>query len=148
MIEYKLKPKVTTVGSIAEVVLPDIKEITIVKSGHEVEFTMLDVEANKKQMDQLLTELKAKKEFEDAKIENIEHFHEFVKTMSKEDLHTAWMYNEAKETSTLLGAKIEEVSTQLEKDNLEIEEIKKQIPELVEVDPKEETGRDYIDERE
>lgn len=80
-------------------------------------------------------------EHEDAIVDNIEHYHKFVKKLTDEQLLTAWMYKESKEKSKIHNNKIKEIDEQLEEYAKEKAEIIKQIPELYEI-----KSADVIDE--
>ena len=80
-------------------------------------------------------------EHEDAIVDNIEHFHKFVKKLTDEELLTAWMYKESKEKSKIHGNKIKEIDEQLVEYDKEKAEIIKQIPELDDI-----KSADIIDE--
>lgn len=130
MIEYKLKPINIETDNVETLQIPDKKERVIEKTGHTDSFTMNDIENHIKSREKTFKELVAKRDYENAKIINIEHFHPFVKDISEEDLHTVQMYSEAKSLVNLLDSKIIEFKEQKEKDEQEIDEIIKQIPEL------------------
>lgn len=129
-IKYVLKNVNINVENPDDIVFPDMKSRTIVKTGDVVEFTMNEVEVNNEQLEKLKKELTAQIAHEKAVMENIEHFHKFVTEMSDEDLLTAWMYKESKGKVTLLTPKLEDVEKVLDESYKEIEEIKNQIPEL------------------
>jgi len=80
-------------------------------------------------------------EHENAIVDNIEHFHKFVKKLTDEELLTAWMYKESKEKSKIHGNKIKEIDEQLVEYDKEKAEIIKQIPELDDI-----KSADIIDE--
>lgn len=128
--EYKFKPLEFNVKSVDEIVLPSVKDRVIEKRGHVVEFTLNEVEENTRHLEKTLVEIKAKRQLEDAKMQNISGFHEFVTKMSDEDLFTAWMYQESKGLVKMCDDKIKEIEAQMESDAKEVAEIKAQIPEL------------------
>lgn len=128
--EYKIKNINLDLESPEGMDFPDIKDRVIEKRGEVLEFTMNDIELNYKNLLKTKKELEAKKQYENAKKENIEHHHPFVLDMSAEDLFTAWMYKEASGWVTLCEDKLKDIEEQLEKDQIEIDEIRKQIPEL------------------
>lgn len=130
--EYKFKPLEFNIKSVDEIKFPLPKDRVIEKRGHVVEFTLNEVEQNTKMLEKTFKEVNAKREIEQAKMENIEHFHPFVKETSEEDLHTSWMYYEAKQLVKLCETKMKEIDEQMESDAKEVAEIKAQIPELVE----------------
>lgn len=130
MIEYKLKPLELVADNVEDLEIPSVRERVIEKTGHVTEFTMKDVDESMLIVDRNIKELQAKRDVEDAKMQNIQHFHPFVLEMSDEDLMTAWLYQESKGMKELCDNKLKEIIEQKEKDLAEIAEIKAQIPEL------------------
>lgn len=130
MIEYKLKPLELSVESVEDIYVPELKDRVIEKTGHTVEFSLADTELDLKNIDKNLLELKAKKELEDAKCENISSFHPFVLELTDEELHTAWLYQQSKAVAELCDKKIEALEEERVDYLKEIENIKSQIPEL------------------
>ena len=128
--EYKFQPIELKVGSVSDIVIPDVKDRIIEKRGHVITFTLNQVEENTKALLKSIKEIGAKKELENAKMVNIEGFHPFVKELSEQDLHTAWMYQESKTLAKMCEEKLKEINDQIEKDAIEVEEIKNQIPAL------------------
>lgn len=108
----------------------EIQDQVIEKRGHVIEFTMSNVEANIKHNKKTRVELEAKLKVDNAKQENILHFHKFLKDMSEKDLFTAWLYKDTQNTIDLVQSKLDEVVAQIESDEAEVEVIKSQIPEL------------------
>lgn len=133
--EYNLKPIHTVLDNVDDLdkaFSTDLKDRIIEKRGAVQEFTMNDIEYNMKELLNKKKELEAKREYENAKKENIEHFHPFVKDITPQDLLTTWMYKECSGWVSLCDEKIKQINEQIEEDNKEIEEIKKQIAELAE----------------
>lgn len=128
--QYNFKPINIVADSPEKVVFPEAKDRVIEKRGHVVEFTLNEVEANTRILEKTKKELTAKRDLDAAKMENIESFHPFVKEMSEQDLHTAWMYFESKGIVKVCEKKIKEIQEQMESDAEEVAEIKAQIPEL------------------
>lgn len=128
--KYKLKKLNIVADSPDQVKFPDIKDRIIEKRGGVIEFTFSDVEQNLEKLSKLKNEVEIVLKHENAKMENIEHFHPFVKEMSEQDLSTVFLYMTAKRNSELYGSKLKEIDTAIEQDSSEMEEIKKQIPEL------------------
>lgn len=122
MAEYKLIDK-------AE----DTKDATIEKSGGVVRFTLNDFEAAIEHNRKGLKEVTAMKEYNDAKMKNIEANHPFVLTMEEQDMFTAHLYQEAKSAFVVMSKKEEMLKKQVEEDILEYAEVLKQIPELAPV---------------
>lgn len=129
--EYKIKKINVEAESVDSAVFPNIKDRIIEKRGSVQEFTFNDIELNMKNLVNTKKEVESKLTYEKAKAENIEHFHNFVKDMTEEDLHTCYMYYEASSFVKLAEKKLNEINTQIERDEEEIDEIKFQIPELV-----------------
>lgn len=128
--EYKLKPINIDAKPGETPVLPLASERVIEMHGQVVEITLGDLANTQAQRAKLIKELKANMEFETAKIENIESFHPFVKELSEEDLHHAWMYFESKAMVKGCAKEIAKNEGYMQYDMTEIAEIKKQIPEL------------------
>lgn len=128
--KYKFKKINIIADSIDDFKFPPYKERIIEKRGQVIEFTLHDIEQDLVKLDKLKTEMKAQLDHENAKIVNIEHFHPFVKEMSEQDLSTAYLYYEAKSKIKLFSNKLEEVEEAYNEESAEVEEIKKQIPEL------------------
>lgn len=128
--EYKLQPIEISAESIDTLEIPSLEDRIIEKRGDVNTFTINDLINNKKQLDKLRKETTAKLENENAKMENIAHFHPFVLDHTDEQMNAISMYyaskkflNEAKELLT----SIENV-TKAEAE--ELYEIIKQIPEV------------------
>lgn len=128
--EYKLEPLNLVVDKAEDIVIPSWKERVIEKRGHVVKFSLDEIEQNTKKMLQNKKELQAKLVYEQAVIDNIEHFHKFVKKLDDEKLLTVWMYKNSKGHVDVCNAKIAEIDNQIKDDEIEVAEIKKQIPEL------------------
>lgn len=129
-ITYKLVPINQEVEKPEDAVFPDLKDRQIEKYGEVIKFTLKDIEDNLEINAKRRKEVNAKLELENAKKENIEHFHPFVKDLTPEQLHTAYMYQEATAWVNTCNKQLEALDAQDKIDNDEIEEIKKQIPEL------------------
>lgn len=127
---YKLKNINIDVDSTKDIQFPEMKDRTIEKYGDVVEFSLADIESADQQMLKTKKELEAKLFHEKAVMENIEHYHKFVKKLTDEQLLTAWMYQQAKGHVKLCTDNISKIDAQLESDKNEIAEILKQIPEL------------------
>ena len=108
----------------------DPMDSIIEKSGHVVEFSMTAVDSNKKIVEKSIRELEAQKAHEDAKMQNIEQHHEFVQNMTEFELATAAMYYDSKVMSKACAEKLVELVEQMKKDDAEVEEIFRQVPEL------------------
>jgi len=108
----------------------DPKDIVIEKTGHKIHFTMREVEKTQKINKDNKINIEAKMKMEKAKMDNIERNHEFVKEMSEQDLHTVYMYFEAKKIVEMAEAKIEEFEKNEKELEKELKDIAKQIPTL------------------
>jgi hypothetical protein len=126
--EYKIKP--IKVDADKGETFPDHKDRVIEMRGQVVELTLGGIEQTNEQREKRIKELKAKKENCLAKVENVAHFHKNIVEMSEEDQHAAWMYYENKTAANICDKEIKKYEEYIEQDNKEIEEIKKQIPEL------------------
>lgn len=134
--EYKIKNVSLNVDNLDEIQFPSIKDRTIEKYGDVVEFTFHEVESNKEQFAKFKTELEAYLKHEKAAIENIEHFHPFVKDVSEQDLATYAVYQKYTSELKAHAKKLEEVEKAITDLDAEIEEMLKQIPELSEEEKK------------
>lgn len=77
---------------------------------------------------------------EKAKMENIEHFHPFVKEMSNEDLFTAGMYSQARIAKETHDSNIKKLIAAATEATVIINKLKEKFPELAE-----ETKAEIID---
>lgn len=130
VMEYKLKKINIDIEKPEDLAFPEFKDRVIERHGAVEEFTLSDIEANKKELLKTKKELEAKKQYENVRKENVEQHHPFVLEMSEQDLFTAWMYKEASGWVKLCDEKLKLIDDQLKADEEEIAEIKKQIPEL------------------
>ena len=102
----------------------NILDCIIEKRNLTSEFTIRQIEANLAAMAKLKKELIAKLELEKSKVENIEHFHAFVKDMSEQDRNTVYMYQEALEFVKQIEPKLQEVEEVVKADETTILEAK------------------------
>lgn len=137
--EYKIKNIALNVENLDEIQFPHIKDRTIEKHGDVIEFTFHEIENDKERFTKLKQELEAYVKHEKAAIENVEHFHPFVKEVSEEQLSTYAVYFKYTSSLKAHAKKLEEVEKAIIDLDAEIEEMLKQIPELnVEEEPKNE----------
>lgn len=129
--EYKIKPIKIKASGAEDVVFPHLKDRVIEKSGATISFTMKEVEENTLHLEQKKKEIEPLIVNSQAKIDNVEKFHPIVKTLTGEQLIAAHIYVEAKEVVDTGEAKLLEINKILRVGALEVEEIKKQIPEFV-----------------
>ena len=139
--EYKFKPIEFNVEKVEDIELPTARDRIIEKRGDVVEFSMNDIDTHINLLTRARKEHAGMVEHEDAIVENINHFHKFVKKLTDEQLLTAWMYKESREKSKIHNNKIKEIDEQLGEYAKEKAEIIKQIPELNEI-----KSADVIDE--
>lgn len=139
--EYKFKPIEFNVDKVEDIELPTARDRVIEKRGDVVEFSMNDIDNHINILTKARKEHAGMVEHENAIVDNIEHFHKFVKKLTDEELLTAWMYKESKEKSKIHGNKIKEIDEQLAEYDKEKAEIIKQIPELDDI-----KSADIIDE--
>lgn len=116
--------------SVEELSDKSVKEQVIEQHGGVVEFTFEELEKSIATFEKLMREIKPVIEHEKAKMENIEHYHPFVKEMSEQDLSTAYLYHQAKVTAKVHEDKLKEIEEAYNEEKETVEEIKKQIPEL------------------
>ena len=139
--EYKFKPIEFNIEKVEDIELPTARDRVIEKRGDVVEFSMNDIDNHINVLTKARKEHAGMVEHENAIVDNIEHFHKFVKKLTDEELLTAWMYKESKEKSKIHGNKIKEIDEQLAEYDKEKAEIIKQIPELDDI-----KSADIIDE--
>lgn len=130
MMQYNFKKLEIVADSVSDIKIPDVNDRVIEKRGHVITFSLNQVLENTRVLEKTMKEIEAKKELESAKMINIEGFHPFVKELSEQDLHTAYMYQQSKTLVTMCEAKAKEITEQMENDAKEVKEIKAQIPEL------------------
>lgn len=130
--EYSLKKINIDAEKGEKVEFPPLADRVIEMRGQVVEITLSGLAITQANRLKKIKEFTAKREFEQAKIVNIESFHPFVKELSEQDLLTAWMYFESKAMIKGCDDEIAKNQGYVDIDNAEIEEIKKQIPELSE----------------
>ncbi len=126
--EYKIKP--IKVNADKGETFPDIKDRVIEMRGQVVEITLSGIEQTNAQREKRIKELNGQKEISQAKVENIEKHHEFLKALDEQQQYTTWMYYENRAIIEKCKEEIAKLESWIAADNKEIEEIKKQIPEL------------------
>jgi hypothetical protein len=133
MLTYKVKPQNIKADNAENIKFPSVNERVIEMRGQVVELTLQGIADTQLERSKKVKELTMKKELEEKKMENIESFHKFVNKMSDEDLHTAWMYYQCKALVSECVKEVDKIQGWIDADNKEVEEIKKQCPELAEV---------------
>lgn len=106
------------------------KDAVIEKSGHVITFTLNQIEANTLAMEKIVTEIKAKRDYEYARKSNIEIHHPYVMDFTDEQLYTIHMYQEAKSMVKMADDKLAEFEKQKASDEAEVKDIYEQCPEL------------------
>lgn len=111
----------------------DPKLAVIEKTGHTVEFTLSDIDQNKKHYARILTEIKAKRDVEAYTMKNIEEHHPEILEMDPMMIHTAHMYEESKLIVAMADDKIKEIEDALAEQDAEVAQCLEQIPELASI---------------
>lgn len=112
----------------------DPKMTVIEKTGIVADFTLAELEGNIRLNEKYEKEIKAKMEYEAAKMKNIEANHPFVLDMSEQDLFTAHMYMEAKSMVKVCSPKFDELTHQIDEDKAELALLLEKFPELAVVE--------------
>lgn len=103
-IEYKIKE-----GSDSE----NKKDITIVKSGVSVEFTLGNIDADIEFLTKKRKELVAQMGLEEAKKSNVTRTHPHIAAMSEEDRVACYLYQQSFAFCKVATGKLEEIDKQL-----------------------------------
>lgn len=105
------------------------KLAVITKKAVDVEFTMQQLDDQEAALRKRITELKAKRDLDAASVENIEHFHPWVKDVVTDDekLSTLQLYTRSKMTVNQIEPLLAEWEKALDEHVEEVKEIKKQI---------------------
>lgn len=109
----------------------DPMDSVIEKTGHTVEFSMSNVRENEAAVEKAVKELTAQKNLEDAKMRNIEEHYPFVQGLTDFELSTASLYWESRQLAKACATKLVELEQQRSQDMVEIEEIYRQVPEVL-----------------
>jgi hypothetical protein len=91
----------------------DLKFATIQKGNITVDFRIHDMEEEQKLLEKYIKTAAAEIQMEEARMENIEHFHPFVLDFDDEQRSTIYLYQESKVKADKLKLKLEEFETQL-----------------------------------
>lgn len=113
----------------------------IEKGGVTVDFTLQDVENDIRHNTKLKKELEARLKLDKAKVENIEHFHPWVKDWSDEQLSIAHLYAESRSVVRSFPERIREATEAIEELEAAKEDIKSQIGVAVPVSALEEPNK-------
>jgi chaperonin cofactor prefoldin len=133
----------------------DPKYNVIEKSNVTVKFSIADMEDDERRLGKFLSEIEAKHEVENAKMDNITRNHPVVLKLTEQERFTVHMYQESERMANAVAAKIAEVKDALEEIRADKEEIYKQIgfpvslealePVATEEEPDEEVIDDHVD---
>lgn len=104
-----------------------LNDCLIEKTGHIITFTLNDVSVNTTYLEKSKSELKGQIEIESAKMANIQSNHPEISDYTDEQLSMCHTYWEAKKMSAICTMKLEEVEKQLDADEKEVSEIRRQI---------------------
>lgn len=85
----------------------------IEKSNLTATFTIEDMEGEQRLLEKHLKEFHAQRLISDAKVQNIENYHPFVKDLTEEQCFTVHLYQESKAMVHVLDKKIPEFEEQL-----------------------------------
>lgn len=129
--EYKFKPLALEIENLDSLVIPDIKNREIEKRGHIITFTLNQVEENTRALLKSKKEVEGQLKLELSKLENMESYHSFIKGLTEEQIFVSGMYHTSNQLKNMCEKKLEEINKQLEEDEIEVAEIKKQLPLLV-----------------
>jgi|VirMetMinimDraft_7_1064189.scaffolds.fasta_scaffold66490_2 hypothetical protein len=124
MITYTFKEIETPQDGI---VVTKAKDRVIVKSGHETEFTLADMEANEKGLEKNKKEIVPVIEHRKAVMKNVSENHPIVLELTPEQRHAVYMYREAEVELETYEKTLERVDEVLAKSAVEKAEIYKQL---------------------
>lgn len=102
----------------------DWKDAVIEKDNIRATFSVRDFENNIERMEKTIREISAKFLHEQLIVKNIEEHHPFVKDMSDQDVHTVWMYQEAKEVVKQYEPRLTAFEEALKTEKAELEYVK------------------------
>jgi len=104
----------------------NIFDTEIEVSGVTNKFTPRELVISLKSLNKLLIEITANKKIKAATMKNIENSNPIVKDLSPENLCACYLYYEAFTFNKEADKKLKEIETQIETDETNLEEIKKQ----------------------
>ena len=125
MITYTFKPEENTNDGVIKVTKKNDR--VIVKSGHEVEFTLTDMENNEAYLEKQKKEIVPVIEHRKAVMQNVTENHPIVSELTPEQRHAVHMYREAEVELEKYEEVLAEVNRVLEKSAEEKKEIIKQL---------------------
>lgn len=125
MITYTFKPEENTNDGVIKVTKKNDR--VIVKSGHEVEFTLTDMENNEAYLEKQKKEIVPVIEHRKAVMQNVTENHPIVSELTPEQRHAVHMYREAEVELEKYEEVLAEVNRVLDKSAEEKKEIIKQL---------------------
>lgn len=125
MITYTFKPEENTNDGVIK--LTKKNDRVIVKTGHEVEFTLTDMENNEAYLEKQKKEIVPVIEHRKAVMQNVTENHPIVSELTPEQRHAVHMYREAEVELEKYEEVLAEVNRVLEKSAEEKKEIIKQL---------------------
>lgn len=125
MITYTFKPEENTNDGVIKVTKKNDR--VIVKTGHEVEFTLTDMENNEAYLEKQKKEIVPVIEHRKAVMQNVKENHPIVSELTPEQRHAVHMYREAEVELEKYEEVLAEVNRVLEKSAEEKKEIIKQL---------------------
>lgn len=125
MITYTFKPEENANDGVIKVTKKNDR--VIVKSGHEVEFTLADMENNEAYLEKQKKEIVPVIEHRKAVMQNVTENHPIVSELTPEQRHAVHMYREAEVELEKYEEVLAEVNRVLDKSAEEKKEIIKQL---------------------
>jgi hypothetical protein len=125
MITYTFKPEENTNDGVIKVTKKNDR--VIVKTGHEIEFTLTDMENNEAYLEKQKKEIVPVIEHRKAVMQNVAENHPIVSELTPEQRHAVHMYREAEVELEKYEEVLSEVNRVLEKSAEEKKEIIKQL---------------------
>jgi hypothetical protein len=125
MITYTFKPEENTNDGVIKVTKKNDR--VIVKTGHEIEFTLTDMENNEAYLEKQKKEIVPVIEHRKAVMQNVAENHPIVSELTPEQRHAVHMYREAEVELEKYEEVLAEVNRVLEKSAEEKKEIIKQL---------------------
>ncbi len=125
MITYTFKPEENTNDGVIKVTKKNDR--VIVKTGHEVEFTLADMENNEAYLEKQKKEIVPVIEHRKAVMQNVTENHPIVSELTPEQRHAVHMYREAEVELEKYEEVLAEVNRVLDKSAEEKKEIIKQL---------------------
>ena len=127
--KYELK-KINIDATDEKLEFPNLKDRIIEKQGYVITFTVNELENNIAEVETHRKEQEGMFTHRNAIVENIEHYHKFIKKLTPEQVHVVWAYKDAKTSRDVFQKNMEKCEVQLQEDKEELAEVLKQIPEL------------------